>query len=89
MIKDEIRQILEEKAKQIEDAVADAILEEALEIVPVDSGELAESGKVEGGSVIFDAPHAMIVHETHSTGYKFLYRASKSIDIQEIIRDLE
>lgn len=54
-------------------------LEDANKAVPVDTGELLNSGKVvtkgNKSEVIYDAPHAIYVHEipTH-TGYKFLER---------------
>lgn len=56
-------------------------LEDAKEVVPVDTGELKQSGKtvVQGNSieVVFDAPHAIYVHEIPTQpGYKFLEKST-------------
>lgn len=71
---------------------AEQILQAAVEIVPVDTGELAESGHIEGGNIIFSAPHALVIHETHDQGFKFLVRAAESVDIiaiaEEVLNEL-
>lgn len=51
--------------------------------VPVDTGALRDSGRAEDGWIIFDAPHAAIVHERldlkHDAGEaKFLENAANA-----------
>lgn len=57
-------------------------LEDTNKIVPVDTGELKESGKVvtygNKAEVVYTAPHAIYAHELpYHTGYKFL---EKTVD---------
>lgn len=59
--------------------VSRKLLDEANTIVPVITGELKDSGHVEiisknEAEVIYDAPHAVVVHEKpgFSKGYKWL-----------------
>ena len=80
---------LERGGKEIEQAIAESILERAVEIVPVQSGELRDSGHVdEDANVVFDADHAVVVHETQGDGYKFLIRASSEIDGQQLAEQI-
>jgi hypothetical protein len=80
-------------------AAAEFLLDKSQEIVPVDTGELKESGHVEGSrmnvAVVYDADHAVIVHEdlaaTHTppTSAKYLEipaRANRK-EMREIIRE--
>ena len=69
--------LLEETKSNMKKAAKEC-LEDAKQVVPVDTGQLRESGKIVAKDdstieVIFDAEHAIYVHEMPSqSGYKFL-----------------
>lgn len=75
--------------QQVLDARMEAlerILGAAVELVPVSTGELRDSGHIANDAgVVFDADHALLVHESHDTGFKFLVRAANQTDILEIV----
>lgn len=77
-----VKALLEEARDNMQKA-AKTCLEDAKDIVPVDTGELKQSGKTvieddDTIAVVFDAPHAIYVHEMpDQPGYKFL---EKSVD---------
>lgn len=78
-IYDNIAELLKQQAQtQIKEAAKEC-LHDINKVIPVDSGELKASGHIEetaeGISVVYDAEHAIYVHEipTHS-GYKFMER---------------
>lgn len=69
-------------------AVSEAIFERSQELVPIATGELYESGHIEERgkfmSVVYDAPHALYVHEEifahHENGQaKFLETAVNEV----------
>lgn len=69
------------------DQGAEVLLEESLKLVPVDSGALRDSGKVVDGAVVYDAPHAVTVHEDldaqHANGQaKFLEAAARDRQVR-------
>lgn len=71
--------LLEETKSNMKKA-ARKCLEDAKQVVPVDTGELKESGKIvtyqDNLEVVFDAEHAIYVHEMPSQpGYKFLEKS--------------
>lgn len=73
-----LNELLDEIYENIEEA-ADQLLKDTKQIVPVKTGELKKSGKIikqqDGVAVVFDAPHALFVHENpNGRGYKFLER---------------
>ena len=78
-IYDTIAELLKEEVQDNIKEAAKECLRDINNVIPVDSGELKASGKIEetadGISVIYDAEHAIYVHEipTHS-GYKFMER---------------
>lgn len=73
-----LNELLDEITENLYEA-SNQLLEDVKQIVPVQTGELKASGKVvkqqEGIAVVFDAPHALLVHENpNGRGYKFLER---------------
>lgn len=75
-----VNALLEEAKHNMLDAAKEC-LEDAKEVVPVDTGELKQSGKtvIKGDTieVVFDAPHAIYVHEIPTQpGYKFLEKST-------------
>lgn len=78
-IYDSIAELLKQQAHENMQEAAKECLRDINKVIPVDSGELKASGHIEttddGISVIYDADHAIYVHEipTHS-GYKFMER---------------
>lgn len=82
---------LQNNAEKLEDALQ-ITLEDAKERVPVDTGELKDSGKVKNNSIVFEAPYAAKIHEDltqqHSKGEaKFLEKAW-AITKQKILNKL-
>lgn len=83
---EKVKQQLQELANEAAIKAAEEILGAAIEYVPVQTGELRDSGHVtEDGKVVFDADHALLVHETHDHGFKFLVRATEDVDVQAIL----
>jgi hypothetical protein len=90
---EKLRMMIEHACNQAADEVANAVLEAATELVPVQTGELRDSGSVikatDGvATVQYDAPHALPVHErSDGQGFKFLERAAGSVDVKSIATD--
>ena len=78
-------QVAAEANKVMKTEEAPAVQRRAKQLVPVKSGRLRDSGKIEttkGASatvtdVIFDTPYALKIHETHPTRSRFLERAMR------------
>lgn len=76
------QQIMYDTRNNMKDAAKEC-LEDTNKIVPVQTGELKNSGKIvevnkDEIDVVYNCDHALIVHENpHSRGYKFL---EKTVD---------
>lgn len=82
-LEDKIKEL--EKAKEeFEKESAQKLLQKSQERVPVQTGRLKNSGKTKGGSVIYDAPYALEVHERAGRGFKFLEKAKGEVNILKI-----
>lgn len=78
---DEVLRQIERALRRGEQAAAEELLEQSNARVPVETGRLRGSGRVEDGQVIYDAPYAAVVHERmdvhHDVGEaKFLESAA-------------
>ena len=100
---DELGQLIEHVATDLRRTTSQAARESAartlaraLTLVPTDEGELAASGRVvsrpDGFAVVFDAPHALIVHQSpdlrHDDGqWQYLAAAVEPDEFSRLISE--
>jgi len=90
---------IDPELKQIQDTISESVLDRSNSLVPVDTGELRNSGHIvkskDGNNIIYDAPHSLVVHEdlsvTDKNGQaKFLEKAMSEYESEakKMLEDL-